>query len=129
MDATYVRVLGRYEPSALQSEVIETEIRTFLPPCCRCERISVRIPMGIEPPAANLEWHQDGGGPEGTTRHMVIWASEDPTHLKLPDGTLFTPRPFEVVWFDNDHVFHQQPADTRSRERWFVSIRCSGVVF
>lgn len=121
--------LGVFRPSLFQSEVIETEIRPLLPKCCRCERISVREPNGIEPMYDNLQWHQDGGGPEGTTRHMVVWASEMPTELRLSDGTLATFEPFDLVWFDNDHAFHRQPENTRPSHRWFVSIRCSGVEF
>lgn len=122
-----IRVLGHYVPSAYQSEIIETEIRSFLPDCCKRERISVRVPMGIEPMSDNLKWHQDGGGPEGTTRHMVIWASETPTHLRYSDKTVAIVMPFEVVWFNNDTVFHRQPSDANEKTRWFVSIRCSGV--
>jgi len=123
------KVLGRYLPSAYQSEIIEDEIRSFLPGCCKCERISVRVPNGLDPAYNNLQWHQDGGGAEGTTRHMVVWASEMPTQLKMSDGLEFTPSPFEVIWFDNDKAFHRQPTGTRPDQRWFVSVRCSGVHF
>ncbi len=123
------RVLGRYVPSLFQSEIIESEIRQFLPSCCKCERVSVRVPMGIEPMYDNLQWHQDGGGPEGVTRHMVIWASEQPTELRASDGTLFAFNSFDVIWFDNFKAFHRQPENTRASERWFVSVRCSGAMF
>lgn len=120
--------LGQYIPSAYQSEIIETEIRAFLPPCCRRERVSVRVPMNIEPAYNNLQWHQDGGGKDGTTRHMVVWASEMPTHIRASDGTELAFEPFDVIWFNNDIVEHKQPEDTRPLERWFVSIRCSGAM-
>ncbi len=120
------RSLGRFVPSLFQSEVIETEIRPLLPSCCQGERISVRIPMGIVPHPDNLEWHQDGGGKDGTTRHMVVWASEMPTHIRLSWGEIVTFQPFDVVWFNNDMAFHKQPQDTRPSDRWFVSVRCSG---
>ena len=123
-----IRFLGRFVPSLLQSEVIEAEIRPLLPPCCQRERISVRIPMGIEPHADNMEWHQDGGGRLGTTRHMVVWASEQPTELQLSTGSCITPAAFDLVWFDNDVVFHRQPRHTRINDRWFVSVRCSGAL-
>src|SRR5690348_6502467 len=93
--------LGRFIPSSFQSEIIETEIRAFLPKCCRCERVSVRVPMGIEPMYDNLQWHQDGGGPEGVTKHMVVWASEMPTELRDSSGNLLSFEPFDVIWFDN----------------------------
>jgi hypothetical protein len=124
-----IKSLGRYIPSAYQSEIIEAEIRAFLPECCRCERISVRYPNGAEPPYDNLQWHQDGGGKEGTTRHMVVWASEMATHIRTSDGVIVDTQPFDVIWFDNDRAFHKQPENTRGDQRWFVSVRCSGKVF
>lgn len=120
-----VRILGHYRPSVFQAETIEAELRAFLPPCCRCERISVRYPNGTIPHPDNLEWHQDGM----PAKHMVIWASEQPTELRLSDGTLITPDPFDVVWFDNEHAWHKQPQGTRPADRWFVSVRCSGAIF
>ncbi len=123
-----VLVLGRFVPSLYQSEVIEQEIKAFLPPCCRCERISVRVPMGIVPHPDNLQWHQDGGGQAGTTRHMVVWASEQPTDIRTSSGEIRTAQPHDVVWFDNDQAMHKQPTGTDERSRWFVSVRCSGVI-
>lgn len=123
------RSLGRFVPSAYQSEVIEVEIRKVLPRCCQCERISVRVPMGIEPMYDNLQWHQDGGGVEGTTRHMVVWASEMPTEIKTSDGDEMRFEPLDLIWFDNDKAFHRQPMNTRADQRWFVSVRCSGGIF
>lgn len=124
-----MQVLGRYVPSAYQSEIIETEIKAFLPPCCQCERVSVRVPNGVEPMYDNLQWHQDGGGPAGTIRHMVVWASEMPTELRASTGTELATNAFDVIWYDNDRAFHRQPANTRPSVRWFVSIRCSGATF
>lgn len=121
-----VRVLGRFHPSLLQSEVIEAELRPLLPACCARERISVRVPMGIIPHPDNLQWHQDGGGSAGTTKHMVIWASEDPTHLRTSDGEVVFIEPYELVWYDNTLAFHKQPEGTNERTRWFVAVRCSG---
>lgn len=122
-----VRVLGVFVPSALQSEVIEAELPPYLPACCARERISVRIPDArVTAHPDNLEWHHDGGGTQGTIRHMVVWASEQPTELRLPDGTEFTGQPYELVWFDNDVVFHRQPRGTDEGRRWFLGVRCSG---
>jgi hypothetical protein len=108
---TAIRVLGRFEPAEYTSDAIEQGFRALacLAPCCRRERISVRIPQGIPPPGANLHWHQDGGGSAGTTHHMVIWASEQPTELRDEDGTVFIPQPGDVVWFDNTIAWHRQP--------------------
>jgi hypothetical protein len=133
MHAEY-RVLGRFVPSRLQSEVIEAEIRPLLPTCCARERIGVRTPheQAPDPAPANLEWHQDGRHPgeamEGTTRHIVLWASEQPTHIRTSDGVEFTGEPFDLVWVDNDRACHRQPRGTNEQSRWFVAVRCSGAV-
>lgn len=125
---TEIRVLGRFVPSGLQSEVIEAELRPLLPPCCQRERISVRVPdaRAEAPHYDNLQWHQDGGGAAGTTQHMVVWASERPTELRMSTGELFHVEPFDLVWYDNTRAFHRQPACTNEASRWFVSVRCSG---
>lgn len=124
-----VYVLGRFRPSEFSPDVIEREIRSYLPVCCRRERISVRVPQGIAPHPDNLQWHQDGGGPAGTTRHMVVWASEQPTEIRATNqGAISRIAPFDVVWFDNDRCWHRQPAGTDETRRWFVSIRCSGAL-
>ena len=121
--------LGFYWPSRLQSEIIETEVKAHLGVCCRCERVGIRIPSETEPHPDNLEWHQDGGGPDGITRHMVVWATEMPTELRLSDNIFFTGKPYELIWFNNYIVWHRQPKNTRPMERWFLAIRCSGAIF
>ena len=120
--------LGRYIPSEFTESVIECGIRALLPSCCSLERISIRVPMGIEPHYDNLQWHQDGGGIAGTVRHMVVWASEMPTEIKSSLGEIFAFRPFDLIYFDNDKAFHRQPVNTRPHDRWFVSVRCSGAI-
>lgn len=119
-------MIGHFVPSLMQSEVIETEIKKHLPSCCARERVSVRIPdprVPVHPD--NVEWHQDGGGAAGTTRHMVVWASEKPTKIRRANGAKFRGKPFDLVLFDNTVVFHRQPRDTNEGTRWFVAIRCS----
>jgi hypothetical protein len=126
-----IRVLGTFSPSELADTPIQNEFRKlpFLPACCRTERISIRIPhpLAAPPHPDNLEWHQDGGGAAGTTKHMIIWASETPTNLKTSSGVEVDINPLDVVWFDNTLVFHKQPQGTDEAKRWFVSVRCSGV--
>ncbi len=126
------RVLGLFTPTEFQSDAIEQGFRAlpFLPACCRKERISVRVPhdRAGAPMYDNLQWHQDGGGPAGTTDHMVIWASEMPTELRSSDGAMFPIAPLEVVWFNNRTAFHKQPTGTDETRRWFVAIRCSGAL-
>ena len=117
-----VRILGRFVPSELTTEIIQAEIRPLLPPCCQRERISVRIPQGITPHPDNLEWHQDGM----PAYHMVVWANEDHTEVRTSTGELFQAAPYDVVWFDNTKASHRQPTGTDESRRWFVSVRCSG---
>jgi hypothetical protein len=125
-----VRVLGTFRPSRLQSEVIEAELKPYLPACCQRERIGVRTPheRAPDPPEANLQFHQDGGGLEGTTRHIVLWASEDPTEIQTSTGELFTAQPYELVWVNNDRARHRQPRGTNEQRRWFLAVRCSGAL-
>lgn len=131
VDGAEVRVLGRFVPSEYVKEVIEAEIRQRLPVCCRCETIGVRVPHpnAVVSPDANRAWHQDGGGSEGTTKHMIVWASEQPTELKTSDGIEVRGAPFDLVWFDNTKAFHRQPTGTNEQTRWFVAVRCSGAIF
>lgn len=123
-------MLGRFVPSLLQSEVIEAEIRPLLPACCQRERIDVRVPRPLspDPHPNNLEWHQDGGGIEGTTHHMVVWASEMPTELQTSDGVRVPTQAGDLVWYDNTKARHRQPRGTDETRRWFVAIRCSGAL-
>jgi len=130
-DGTEIHVLGRFVPSQFVKEVIEAEVRPLLPPCCRCERIGVRVPHAnaVISPDANRAWHQDGGGAEGTTHHMIVWATEDPTDLRTSEGQEFRGEPFDLVWFDNTKAFHKQPLGTNEHTRWFLAVRCSGAMF
>lgn len=127
-----VRTLGRFVPSAWEPDAIEQGFHALecLPACCRRERMSVRVPhdRAPAPHPDNLQWHQDGGGSEGTTHHMVVWASEQPTELRMTNGMVFIPEPYDVVWFDNTQVFHRQPTGTNEQARWFMAIRCSGAL-
>lgn len=124
-----VEVIGRFVPSEFTSETIQAGLRTLLPRCCQCENIGVRIPQGIIPHPNNLEYHQDGGGTEGTTRHMVVWASEIPTEIRDSSGVELRFKPFDIVWYNNDLAYHRQPRGTNESTRWFAAVRCSGVIF
>jgi hypothetical protein len=120
-------VICRFVPSRLEPEIIQAELRPLLPTCCRCERISVRIPRESAPDPAydNLQWHQDGA----PAHHMVVWASEMPTEIRASSGEELRFEPFDVIWFDNTKVHHRQPMNTDEEKRWFVSVRCSGAIF
>lgn len=122
------RVLGTFFPSSLHQETMEQEFRAlpFLPACCRRERVSIRVPSSTAVHPDNLAWHQDGGGLLGTTQHMILWANQQPTHLKDAAGQPIAFAPGEVIWFDNTQCWHKQPSDTDETTRWFISVRCSG---
>ncbi len=125
------QALGMYVPSAFQPDIIESEIRAYLPPCCKRERISVRVPPAerLLPNIDNLHWHQDGGGAEGTTHHMVVWASANPTEIQLSAGQVCVFAPFQVIWYNNYQVRHRWPVmGAINPNRWFVSVRCSGAM-
>lgn len=125
-------ILGTFTPSEWTPDCIEREFRSlpFIPACCRRERIGVRVPHDLaQPPHPdNLQWHQDGGGIEGTTHHMIVWSSEQPTNLKSSTGQLFDTPTGSVVWYDNTKAYHKQPEGTDETKRWFVAIRCSGAL-
>lgn len=125
-----IAILGTFTPVEWTPEAIEQAFRRlpFLAACCQRERVSVRIPQGIAPHPNNLEWHQDGGGADGTTQHMVVWASDRPTELRTSDGHPFVTPVGAVVWFDNTKAWHRQPRGTDESHRWFVAIRCSGAL-
>ena len=124
-----IRSLGMFHPSEWKIETIQSELRRLLPPCCRCENIGVAAQNQTSIHPDNQQWHQDGGGPAGTTRHMVVWASETPTFLKDSMGVEFRGEPEELIWFDNDRAYHRQPMDIHPETRWFVAVRCSGRIF
>ena len=122
-------VLARYVPAEFAPDAIERGFRALAPSCCRSQRVDVRpawSPSALSPHPDNLEWHQDGGGPAGVTRHMVVWASERSTEIKTSDGYRIIPKPCMLVWFDNTRAFHRQPSGTDESSRWFVAVRCSG---
>lgn len=123
-----IRSLGVFHPSQMQIETIQRELRPMLPPCCQRENIGVAAQNQTSIHPDNQQYHQDGGGPAGTIRHMVVWATETPTHLRDSSGREFTPEPFEVIWLDNDRVHHKQPIGIHPESRWFVAVRCSGAM-
>lgn len=127
--ATEIRSLGIFRPSEMKIETIQSELRPLLPRCCRSENISVAAHNQTVIHEDNRQWHQDGGGKLGTVRHMVVWATEDPTYMRGSDGAEYRGLPFELMWFNNDTVFHRQPPDIHPESRWFAAIRCSGAIF
>lgn len=121
--AAPVRMLGRFQPTEFEITTIEQEWRAVvmpqLPACCQEGRLSVRVPQGQPDEPGNLAWHRDQD-----VRHLTVWASEQPTEIRLPSGDTVQPMPCRVTWLDNQIVDHRQPADTDRLSRWFVSVRC-----
>jgi hypothetical protein len=116
-----VRSLGRFAPSELDLAAIERELPAHLPGCCRSGRIGVRVPQGAPAHPGNLAWHQDQD-----VAHLIVWATEMPTELQLPDGTVILPPAGDLMWVDNRRVFHRQPSGTDETRRWFLAVRCGG---
>jgi hypothetical protein len=121
IDPSLVRRLGSFVPSELDPAAIERELPALLPSCCRTGRIGIRTPGSHPVLAGNLVWHQDDG-----PAHMVVWASMQPTEIRLPGGAVFAGEPGDLIWFDNRAVWHRQPAATDDAHRWFVAVRCNG---
>jgi hypothetical protein len=68
------------------------------------------------------QWHQDGDyGHIGMDHGIILWSSITPTQIKQ-DGVIATPRPFEVIYFDNTAVYHRRPPEA-PRDRWMYRMR------
>jgi hypothetical protein len=52
---------------------------------------------------------------------IILWSSITPTQIKQ-DGVIATPRPFEVIYFDNTAVYHRRPPEA-PRDRWMYRMR------
>ena len=122
--------LGEFRPSIYQEEVIAAEFRRFL----RLRRgfglpftfddlyVEVRDPSQNNTIRAydgdvSHWWHHD----VGNDSDLVIWSTATPTEFRALDGTLFTPRPFEVVLVHNAICQHRMPA-VISEDRWFIRV-------
>lgn len=58
--------------------------------------------------AIATEWHQDSicGDPAGA---LILWANSYPTELLLPDGSIVSGKPNDIVLIDNIRVKHRMP--------------------
>ena len=86
------------------------------------------------PDSTDHLWHQDGN----IDWVPVIWSTSCPTEIVLADSlveeklececcsklvlrpgtTIFQPKPFEIIAFENKKVFHRRPAEATT-PRWF----------
>jgi hypothetical protein len=82
-----------------------------------------------------LVWHHDcrdaGSDQIATCEHRTIgsWASAYPTEYLLPNGQVFTPDPFELVFVNNNQVMHRVPpayVANPSTDREFVRVMLDG---
>lgn len=74
------------------------------------------------PGAQSYQWHQDC---HGSRQWLLLWADLRPTEIRLADGTILRPEPFELVAIRNADVQHRAPAlsHVEKRTRHFVVIR------
>jgi hypothetical protein len=126
-----LRVLGQYQPSEWNRDVIEQEVRRLgcLPACCRQQRMEIRGPSPHAPATTHL-WHRDSDtdvpDAPGRLTHLVMWASEDPTEFVNETGMIQSFEPYDLVWMDNVAWWHRSPPAANHLTRWFIGIRCNG---
>ncbi len=75
--------------------------------------------------AAIEPWHKDGPGTTSvSTRYLILWSSSQPTQIQLPDGTIITPSPFEIVVVDNEVCSHRKQLNI-GKQRDFARGTCA----
>jgi hypothetical protein len=69
------------------------------------------------------DWHQDGDLAAGSKMDnaMVLWANRTPTEFRF-GGTIYQPKPFQVIIVKNLSCHHRRPADAPKR-RWLFRQR------
>lgn len=53
-------------------------------------------------------WHIDGSD---SIAALILWANEYPTEIRLPDGTVVSGEPYDVVLINNLAVKHRVPKE------------------
>lgn len=131
-------VLGVYHPSRWRAWLIGRDLTTFtreagLMPlrgrAWKLARGSWADPMlhaevrrrGV-PGSQATGWHQDGDMDDVEMNHAIVtWANVAPTEFKV-GGTVYQPKPFEVVLASNLACYHRRPPDAPPR-RWLFRQR------
>ena len=64
------------------------------------------------------DWHYDGDTTPNSKPDcaLVVWATNHPTEIKY-NGTIYTPKPYEVIIFKNMDCTHRRPENC-PRVRW-----------
>lgn len=81
--------------------------------------------MRRRPPydTADTQWHQDGDTTGAKMDcSLVVWSTNNPTQIKLDDGTIVQPQPYEVIVLNNTACYHRRPPWT-PKIRWFFRQR------
>jgi hypothetical protein len=52
-------------------------------------------------------WHQDGG----SNPYFGVWATNAPTEVLLPDGRVYRPEPYHLIFIENRTVKHRMGHD------------------
>lgn len=68
------------------------------------------------------EWHKDGVIPQEWP-YMIVWATENPTQVLLPNMEVYQPEPFQAMLLDNRLVQHRRPPGVPGRNFYRISIR------
>lgn len=67
------------------------------------------------------EWHQDGDTTPGSKMDcaLVLWASNNPTEFKTPDGKVWQPQPYQIVLARNLSCLHRRPPNCPEKRFMF----------
>lgn len=79
------------------------------------------LDLMIRPNIDATDWHRDKNV-STLNFQLIIWASNKPTEVLLPNLKIYSARPYEVVSVPNQSVKHRTPEmDIRTaRKRWFA---------
>ena len=83
------------------------------------EGLHAEVRMTAVPGSEGTGWHRDGDTSPGANMNhrLILWASDTPTLIKTPDGTVFQPLPFQLIIINNMEVLHRRP-DNAPLRRW-----------
>ena len=73
---------------------------------------------------SDLDWHQDGMDTGAELNcGIILWTDKMPTEIRyLNNKTIWTGKPFEVIYFNNKEVMHRRQKETPAK-RWLFRQR------
>lgn len=134
-------VLGTFKPKKWRASVIGQELTWFTNMKGLTPHASVPMLKVIEkcswknyalhasvvrfahPEYEGSGWHQDGDHAPGADMNcrLVLWSNRDCTEIRS-GGVVYTPKPFEVVIFNNLECYHRRPPHVEGK-RWLFRQR------